>query len=110
VSRTRYGASLARYLQASGEQGSSTAWGGNGRTSLASALLVNGSLTGAINYDDTHNESQLHPGAHVVPLAMGLGEQHRMKGSKVIADLAIGNELACRLACVAPGALALRGM
>lgn len=109
VSRTRYADALARYLQADDTQGVSTVWG-MGKASLPAALLVNGSLTGAINYDDTHNESQLHPGAHLVPLAIGLGERRRLPGASVVAALALGNEIACRLACVAPGALARRGM
>lgn len=109
VSRTRYADSLARYLEVGDRQGSATVWG-MGKASLPAALLVNGSLTGAINYDDTHNESQLHPGAHLVPLAIGLGERRKMPGVSVIAALAMGNEVACRLACVAPGAMTLRGM
>lgn len=110
VSKSRYAESLARYISSDNEQGGSTIWGTCIKTSLPSALLANGILAGSINYDDTHNESQLHPGAHLVPLAIGLGESGQMKGRSVIDDLAIGNEIACRLACVAPGAFARRGL
>lgn len=110
VSKSRYADALARFLGNSASTGGSTVWGMNRSTSLASSLLANGILAGSVNLDDTHNESQLHPGAHLVPLALGLGESRKLAGRHVIDALAVGNEVACRLACVAPGAFGARGM
>ncbi|OWT80701.1 MULTISPECIES: MmgE/PrpD family protein [unclassified Achromobacter] len=110
VSRSRYADALARYLDRQPASGPATVWGMNRSVPLATALLANGILAGSVNLDDTHNESQLHPGAHLVPLALGLGEREQASGRSVIDALALGNEVACRLACVAPGAFGARGM
>src|SRR4029077_3580130 len=39
------------------------------------AALANGTLTHALDYDDTHVESVVHPSAFVVPAAMAAGEE-----------------------------------
>jgi 2-methylcitrate dehydratase PrpD len=61
-------------------------WGGEGRASAigrgdryptASASLLNGTLAHALDYDDTHLPSVLHPSAAVVPAALAVAEAAR---------------------------------
>jgi 2-methylcitrate dehydratase PrpD len=109
VARGEYGTVIRRYLAAQ-PPGDEAAVPGTGlRATRHAAATALGTLAGAINYDDTHNESQLHPGAHIAPLALVLGEVLDLPGPEVVDAIAIANEVACRLACVAPGAFSKRG-
>jgi 2-methylcitrate dehydratase PrpD len=109
VSRGDYGQVVRRYL-ATQPPGQEAGIPGTGlRATRHAAAVAFGTLAGAINYDDTHNESQLHPGAHIVPLALVLGEVLDLPGPEVVDAIAIANEVACRLACVAPGSFSKRG-
>lgn len=109
VSRGEYAPAIRTFLSAQPLSTEATVLGLVLRTSRHAAAIANGTLAGAINYDDTHNESQLHPGAHSVPLALLLGELNDITGARVIAAIAIANEVACRLAWVAPGRFSGRG-
>ncbi len=109
VSRGEYALSIRAYLGTQPPGTEATVLGLGLRATRHAAAVANGTLTGAINYDDTHNESQLHPGAHIVPLALLLGELGDLPGPRVISAIAIANEVACRLACVAPGRFVGRG-
>src|SRR5260221_2816327 len=48
--------------------------GSGTRTSALLAMFANRAMADALDYDDTHNETHLHPGAHRVPSALGVGE------------------------------------
>lgn len=109
ASRTEYAASLHRYLDQQGRSDEVAVIGMRRRASRQAAALVMGTLAGSLNYDDTHNESQLHPGAHIVPLALVLGDALDLSGDALIEAVAVANEVACRLACIAPGSFSRRG-
>lgn len=109
VARGEYGEVIRRYLAAQPPGDEATVPGTGLRATRHAAAVAFGTLAGAINYDDTHNESQLHPGAHIVPLALVLGEVLDRPGPEVLDAIAIANEVACRLACVTPGAFSKRG-
>jgi len=81
-------------------------WGGNGQASVigrsgrypaASAALVNGTLAHALDYDDTHLPSVLHPSAAVVPAALAAAEASAASGRDLLASVAAGDELAVRV-------------
>ena len=81
-------------------------WGGNGQASVigrsggypaASAALVNGTLAHALDYDDTHLPSVLHPSAAVVPAALAAAEASGASGRDLLAAVAAGDELAVRI-------------
>nr|MDQ3736823.1 MmgE/PrpD family protein [Actinomycetota bacterium] len=81
-------------------------WGGEGRASVigrdgryptASAALVNGTLAHALDYDDTHLPSVLHPSAAVVPAALAAAEASGASGRDFLAAVAAGDELAVRV-------------
>ena len=73
------------------------------RTSAPTAALAHGTQAHAEDFDDTHNESIMHSSAPVVATALALGEWVRASGREAIVLVAAGNELNCRLGCVAPG-------
>ncbi len=81
-------------------------WGGEGKASVigrndkypaASAALVNGTLAHALDYDDTHLPSVLHPSAAVVPAALAAAEASGASGGDLLAAVAAGDELAVRV-------------
>ena len=81
-------------------------WGGEGKASVigrndkypaASAALVNGTLAHALDYDDTHLPSVLHPSAAVVPAALAAAEASGTSGGDLLAAVAAGDELAVRV-------------
>lgn len=83
-----------------------SAWGGDGRVGAigrplrapaAQAALVSGTLAHAIDFDDTHLPSVLHPSASVVPAALAAGEAAGADGAAVLAAVAVGDEICCRL-------------
>ena len=62
-----------------------------------SAALVNGTLAHALDFDDTHVPSILHPSASVVPAALAAAEQAGAPGRRLLAAIVAGNEITIRL-------------
>jgi 2-methylcitrate dehydratase PrpD len=77
--------------------------------SAANAALVNGTLAHAEDFDDTHPSSIMHPSVVVVPTALAVAEAQRCDGRALLLAVALGNELACRLGDVDPGAFHRHG-
>lgn len=61
------------------------------------AALANGTLAHAMDFDDTHLPSVLHPSASVVPAALAAAETHRADGRLLAAAVAAGIEVTNRL-------------
>ena len=61
------------------------------------AALLNGALGHALDFDDTHAPSSLHPSAPVVPAALAAGEAVGASGETVLAGIVAGYEVICRL-------------
>jgi 2-methylcitrate dehydratase PrpD len=83
-----------------------TRWGGTPvagaiglpeRLPAPSAALVNGTLAHALDFDDTHVPSILHPSASVVPAALAAAEEAGASGTTLLAAVSVGNEIAIRL-------------
>jgi 2-methylcitrate dehydratase PrpD len=81
-------------------------WGGEGQASIigsddrcpaASVALVNGTLAHALDYDDTHLPSVLHPSAAVVPAALAAAEASGASVGDLLTAAAAGDELAVRV-------------
>jgi len=87
-----------------GGGGEATVIGEATRTSAQNAALINGTLAHAMDFDDTHNESVMHPSAPTVAACLAAGEAAGADGRALITAIAIGNELGCRLGLVSPGA------
>ena len=70
---------------------------------MLGAALANGTMAHDMEYDDTHNESIVHVANAIVTTAMSVGQTRKMNGAELIAAVAGGNEISCRIGVVAPG-------
>jgi 2-methylcitrate dehydratase PrpD len=77
---------------------------GGGRSTAALAAMVNGTLAHALDFDDTHAASVMHPSAPAVAVALAMAEAASAPGDRLLLGIAAGAELNCRLGLVAPGA------
>ncbi len=80
-----------------GGRAEATPLSGGVRLPAASAALVNGTLAHALDFDDTHLPSVLHPSASVVPAAIAVAERLGLGGSELCAAVAAGDEICIRL-------------
>ncbi|MEV0248642.1 MmgE/PrpD family protein [Nocardia sp. NPDC050712] len=74
-----------------------TALGLPGRYPEASAALLGGTLAHALDFDDTHLPSVLHPSASVVPAALAVAETTGASGAALLDAVAVGVEITVRL-------------
>jgi 2-methylcitrate dehydratase PrpD len=63
----------------------------------SSAALINGAMAHALDFDDTHLPSVLHPSASVVPAALATAEAVGASGRALLAAVAVGDEITNRL-------------
>jgi 2-methylcitrate dehydratase PrpD len=89
-------------FRATNETGECTVIGRQGRFSVGTATLVNGTATHGEDYDDTYEGGPIHAGAVIVPAVLATAEQHHLSGDDVLRGIAVGSELMCRLCTVAP--------
>lgn len=92
---------------------------GNGRASIvgerrrvhpAHAALVNGTFCHGLDFDDTHRDGTMHPGTVVIPTVLALAEHHGVGGRRIVAAIAAGYDVACRLSvAIVPRAHRRRG-
>ncbi|MBW6401362.1 MmgE/PrpD family protein [Roseomonas sp. HJA6] len=66
------------------------------------AAFVNGVMTAALEFDDTHIESFIHPTAPVVAVAFPECQRRHLSGRALIEAVLVGSELTCRLGLVTP--------
>ncbi|MEV6278842.1 MmgE/PrpD family protein [Nocardia sp. NPDC051832] len=74
-----------------------TALGLAGRYPEGSAALLGGTLAHALDFDDTHLPSVLHPSASVVPTALAVAEAVGASGAALLDAVAVGVEITVRL-------------
>ena len=70
--------------------------GREGKYPAPGAALLNGTLAHALDYDDTHLPSVLHPSASVVPAALAAAEASGASGRDLLSAVAAGDELVVR--------------
>ena len=87
-------------------QGVLASWGGRSEAGLigsperypaAVAALYNGTLAHALDFDDTHLPSVLHPSSSVIPAALAVAEATGAAGAELVRAIAVGDELCVRL-------------
>ncbi|MBM3819936.1 MAG: MmgE/PrpD family protein [Acidimicrobiia bacterium] len=79
----------------------------NLKTSAMDAALLNGILAHSDETDDSHGESQSHPGAAVVPAALAMAEALGISGRHFLRAVALGYDVGPRLT-MALGAVTFR--
>jgi 2-methylcitrate dehydratase PrpD len=81
-------------------------WGGRAESGLIgrcerypapAAALVNGTMSHALDFDDTHLPSVLHPSASVVPAALAAAQSAGGDGRELVRAVAVGDEICVRL-------------
>jgi 2-methylcitrate dehydratase PrpD len=106
---TSFGESLKQASKAMNPPGPSRLLGIGQRVGVGPAAFVNGALSQALEFDDTHNESIVHMSSPAVAGALALAESERLSGRDVITAVALSNEISCRVGSVAPGQFHRRG-
>ncbi|MEM6665984.1 MAG: MmgE/PrpD family protein [Pseudomonadota bacterium] len=61
------------------------------------AALANGTISHALDYDDTHFGHVGHVSVAVIPAALALAERQGASGADLMAAIAAGSEVACRV-------------
>lgn len=67
------------------------------RLDVVNAALVNGVAANALDYDDMHVPTLIHPTGAVVAAALALAEQRKASGAALLRAIAAGIEIECRL-------------
>lgn len=88
---------IDRVLRARGGTPESSALTGPGRLPAPSAAMVNGTLAHALDFDDTHLPSVLHPSASIVPAALAVAEAQRRSGPELLSAVIAGIEVCNRV-------------
>lgn len=96
-------------IASSDGDGPCTAIGHAGGFDVASAALINGTAIHGEDFDDTFEGTPVHVGAVMVPALLAAAERRNLAGCDVLRGLAVGSELICRLALVAPTAMHRQG-
>jgi 2-methylcitrate dehydratase PrpD len=89
-------------LQAWESGGACTAIGHGRALDAAGAAFVNGTAAHGEDFDDTFEGGPVHAGAVIVPAILAIAEREKLSGADALAGLAVGTELMCRGAMVAP--------
>lgn len=66
------------------------------------AALLNGAYGHALDFDDTHAPSTLHPGAPVIPAAFAAAQMAGASGADLIAGIVAGYDVTCRIGMALP--------
>lgn len=91
------GVSAARALALRSGAGNASLWTHRAtRREPSAAAFFNGTLAAALDFDSL--AGQIHADAIVIPAALAVAEQQRRSGRDLIAALALGTELAIRIA------------
>lgn len=83
---------MIQYVKGTGGAPEAGVVGGGFRTSAESAALANGTMSHALDYDDT-GLSVGHPSICVVPTALSLGEKLKSSGKEILEALIVGYEV-----------------
>ncbi|GAB1263236.1 MmgE/PrpD family protein [Aurantivibrio infirmus] len=80
-------------------KGSSSLFGLDKKTSSVQAALVNGALAHALDFEDAHDETLMHPNAASIPAAIAVSEElGNVSGKELITAIAVACDVVCRLA------------
>jgi 2-methylcitrate dehydratase PrpD len=91
------GIAAIRFARAQAGKGTATVVGSNVVAGPIEAALANGVLAHSDETDDSHNASQSHPGAPVVPAALAAGEEFGVDGTRLLRSVALGYDIGTRV-------------
>ena len=96
-------------VEALNEKGDCSLIGHNKKVSPFNASIINGTAVHGEDFDDTFEGTPVHVGAVMVPAMLAAAQAKNLSGNEFLKGLAIGSELICRLALVAPTAVHRQG-
>ena len=96
-------------VEALDEKGDCSLIGHNKKVSPFNASIINGTAVHGEDFDDTFEGTPVHVGAVMVPAMLAVAQARNLSGNEFLKGLAIGSELICRLALVAPTAVHRQG-
>ena len=82
---------------ASGGTPEATIIGFGNKLSAPLAALANGAMAHALDFEDAYDPAPCHPNAQMIPAALAIAEATGASGREVVAALAVGCDLVCRL-------------
>src|SRR5262245_51013972 len=91
------GRAAIRFARAYAGKGTATVVGSNVMAGPIEAALANGVLAHSDETDDSHNASQSHPGAPIVPAALAAGEEFGVDGARFLRAVTLGYDVGPRL-------------
>jgi 2-methylcitrate dehydratase PrpD len=89
-------------LRAWESAGACTAIGHARALDAGGAAFVNGTAAHGEDFDDTFEGGPVHTGAVIVPAILAISEREKLPGADALCGIAVGAELMCRGALVAP--------
>jgi 2-methylcitrate dehydratase PrpD len=103
ASSLEYGKVIRDAAQALGGEGGSRIVAFGDRVAPAWAAMANGMLAHALIFDDTHNESIVHPSSPLLSTALAVGEAVDCRGEEALTAFIGATEILCRIGLVARG-------
>ena len=100
---------LARVIETEGHQQAATLLGSGRKVSASQAALINGTASHALDFDDVHLPSRVHPSVPVAPAALAIAERDRRDGKALITAFVAGVEAQSAIAAVMGDAHYKRG-
>jgi len=85
--------------------GNSISLGHSERFDLFSSAIIAGTAAHGEDFDDTFEGNPMHVGATMIPAMLSAAQKFNLDGDQILKGLAVGSELICRLALVAPTAM-----
>ncbi|GAA0895471.1 MmgE/PrpD family protein [Pseudonocardia zijingensis] len=102
-------AAFSDLVRAEAGHGASTLLWDHSRVPAAAAAFANGALAHALDFEDAVDGLAAHPNAQVVPAVLALAEEHDTTGAELLAAVALGCDVTCRVAELAGERMARRG-
>jgi 2-methylcitrate dehydratase PrpD len=106
---TPFGRSTIAAASALSPPGPARIFGSGEALAAPTAAFANASLSQALEYDDTHNESIVHMSSPAVAASLALAETRTVSGRDLILAIAVANEISCRVGSVSSGQFHRRG-
>ncbi len=91
---------IRTYMSEDAGRNSATVFGGKVKLPARAAALANGSISHALDYDDTHFAHIGHTSVGIYPAALAVGEEVKASAAAVCDAYLLGAEAACRMGMV----------
>lgn len=91
------GRAIRDLVAADGGAPQSTVWAWGGRLPAAAAAFVNGVSAASLDYDSVYEAGSVHADVVVVPAAWAVAERNGASGAELLAAIALGTDVACRI-------------